>query len=101
MRCVDQHEMSGGPAHLGARHHQAEMRGLDVLAAHFETIVHRRAQAGSITAQAGLNTAVHLFGYRHGSISFWNALSKNGAKWLVFPADRAGEPCTFIIPSGS
>jgi len=63
---IDQHEVRGGPAYLGASHHQPEMRGLDMLPTGLETVVHRGAQAGFITAQAALDATVHILGNHHG-----------------------------------
>src|SRR3982751_5852667 len=62
MRRVDQHEMRRRPAHFGARHHQAEMLGLDVLAAGLEAMVHRGAEAGLVAAHAERDAARHVFG---------------------------------------
>ena len=65
MRRVDQHEMRRRPAHFGARHHQAEMLGLDVPAAGLEAMVHRRAEACLVAAHAERDAARHVFGLSH------------------------------------
>src|SRR4051794_7629816 len=65
MRRIDQHEMRRRPAHFGARHHQAEMLGLDVLAAGLEAMVHRGAEAGLVAAHAERDAARHVFGLSH------------------------------------
>jgi hypothetical protein len=52
MRTVDEHEMCGRSAHFRAGHHQPEMRGLNVFAAFFKTVIHRRAEANFITIEA-------------------------------------------------
>ncbi|SPP94886.1 protein of unknown function [Bradyrhizobium vignae] len=65
VRRVYQHEMRGGPAHLRAGHHQAEVFWLDVLAACLEAVVHRRAEACLVAAHAEFDAAGHLFGSGH------------------------------------
>jgi len=55
------HRLVGrGLAHFGASHHQPEMTGLDVLAAGFQAVVHRHAQAGGMAAQAFFDAGLHL-----------------------------------------
>jgi hypothetical protein len=60
VRRLDQHEVGAGPADFGAGHHQAKMRGLDVLALGLEAVAHGHAAAGLIAAQAFLDAALHI-----------------------------------------
>src|SRR5215213_2374917 len=56
---VDQHEVSRCAAHFSARHHQAEVPRLHVLAALFETVCHGSAEAYLIAAQTLLDAGPH------------------------------------------
>src|SRR5665213_2429657 len=47
----EQHEMRRRSADFRARHHQAEVRGLDMLATDFQAVVHGRTEACLITVQ--------------------------------------------------
>jgi hypothetical protein len=58
---IEQHEMRACAADFSASHHQPEMRGLDVLAARFQTMRHRRPEAGLVAAQTGFDAALHFF----------------------------------------
>jgi hypothetical protein len=60
VRRFEQHEMGGCPAYFGTGHHQAEMLGLDMFAAHLETMRHGRSQTGLITAQAVVDAVLHV-----------------------------------------
>jgi hypothetical protein len=55
-----QHEVRGGATDLRAIHHQPEMRRLDVLAARFETMVHRFMPAGLIALKTFVDALLHL-----------------------------------------
>jgi hypothetical protein len=55
-----QHEVGGRATDLGAIHHQSKMRRLDVLAARFETMVHRFMSAGLIALKTLVDTLLHF-----------------------------------------
>jgi len=58
-RRAAQHEVRAGLAGLGAIEQRGDVLDRGVLAAHAETVVHRR-RADAVAAQARLNTALHL-----------------------------------------
>ncbi len=57
---AEQHKMGRGAADLGAGHHDPEVAGLDVLAANLQAVVHRRTEAGLVTAQALVDAGLLL-----------------------------------------
>ena len=57
---LDQHEMRAGTAKLSTRHHDFEVLRLHMLAARFETVVHRHTEAALVTAQARIDAGLHL-----------------------------------------
>jgi hypothetical protein len=61
MRRVNQHEMRGCPADLGARHHQAEMGRLNMLPTSFKTVVHGGGETCPVAGKTRLDAAGHLF----------------------------------------
>jgi hypothetical protein len=62
VRCIDQHEVSGGSADFRTGHHQTEMGRLDVITAPFEAMHHGRADASLITALALFDAGLHFPG---------------------------------------
>jgi hypothetical protein len=61
VRRAGQHEVGRVSADLGTGRRQAEVAGLDVLSALFETVGHRHAEAGLVAAQALVDAGLHLF----------------------------------------
>jgi hypothetical protein len=57
----DEHEVRRRPAHFGAGHHQPEVRRRNVLAAHFQAVVHGRAKTRFIAIQASVDAAFRVF----------------------------------------
>ena len=65
----DQHEMRAGTAKLSTRHHDFDVLRLHMLAARFETVVHRHIEAALVTAQTRIDAGLHLGRYvLHGKI---------------------------------
>jgi hypothetical protein len=58
---IAQHEIGCRATDLGAINHETEMHWLDVLAAGFQTVVHRFVQARLIALKTFLNTLLHLW----------------------------------------
>ena len=54
------HEISRHLAELCAIQHEPEVFRFDMLAAGFQTVVHRHLQAGSVALCARFNTALHI-----------------------------------------
>lgn len=52
---VDQHQMCRRAADFGARHHEPEVLGLDVLSADLQTVRHGRVQARLIAGRTGFD----------------------------------------------
>jgi len=59
-RRMAQHKVGTCLADFGAVEHQAEMTRLSVAPARFQAVIHRRAQANSVTVQTGLDALLHL-----------------------------------------
>ena len=57
---LDQHQLSGGPARLGAGEHKPEMFRLDMPTADFQAVLGRHAEAGLVAGKTGLDAALHL-----------------------------------------
>lgn len=114
---ADQHEMGGGPTHFGAGHHEPEMRRLNMLTAHFEAMVHRRAGACFVACETSLYAMGHFFRLHCDS---FNPCRSNTAGvlgrelscryfWLqMWPdaldlvnSDRARVPCSSVAPGSS
>jgi hypothetical protein len=53
------HDMRSRPADLGAGEHQLNMVGFRMLASELKAMVRRHAEAGPVTAQAVIDTALH------------------------------------------
>jgi len=56
-----QHEVSACLANFSAVHHQPKMSWFDMLATHFETMVHRHLEAHRVTLLTITKALLHLF----------------------------------------
>lgn len=50
-----EHEVGAGLADFGTVQHEAEVYGLDMFAAHFEAVIHRRLEAHAMAEEAVLD----------------------------------------------
>ena len=60
VRRIDQHEIGARTANLSARREQAKVLRLDMLTAQLETMIHCRAEANLVAAQAFIDTRLHF-----------------------------------------